>query len=340
MTQSACNSTSILHRYRTTLYYFSRAHNGVSIASAGKASIVLAKSYVSFHSTQHLPSWSIVETTYFTLLFLIRSINAPYLERNNTRYPALALRILFMATLYRWFNTASNSLFLVLIYVAEGLSGAFAVELLRSPFYLCVLPYILIFFSIVMYLLEIYRLRKTGVGLTFPEVNLNRRYTWPCHLPRRVRRLCTSRDPPAIHCYSTTFLSVTRRLLSSKSELARGVQEDASPFGRFISLSGLASGQPELMNRTEERLRPLLDQARQVRVRRSDLTTDFLDNRDDPHYREDDLGRWWKYQGIRERRHSMVQLRLGLVYAENSEATLPSAECRLPANKVKRGSRQ
>ena len=47
-----------------------------------------------------------------------------------------------------------------------------------------------------------------------------------------------SRDPPAICCYFTTFLSITRRLLSSRDELAREVQAGASPLSRFLSLSG------------------------------------------------------------------------------------------------------
>ena len=70
-----------------------------------------------------------------------------------------------------------------------------------------------------------------------------------------------SDDLPAIRCYSTTFLSITRRLLSSRDELARDVQANSSPLGRFLSLSGHASSQTKLTEWTEERLRYLLDQA-------------------------------------------------------------------------------
>ena len=44
----------------------------------------------------------------------------------------------------------------------------------------------------------------------------------------------------------------------------------------------------------------MLDQARRVRVRRNDLTKDFLEIRDDPELEKYDLER---YQVVRERRH-------------------------------------
>ena len=92
------------------------------------------------------------------------------------------------------------------------------------------------------------------------------------------------RDPPAICCYSTTFLHLTCRLLSSRDELAREVQANSSPLGRFLSLSGHASSQPKLTEWTEEQLRSVLDQAGRVRVRGNDLTEEFLESRDQPHY--------------------------------------------------------
>ena len=110
-------------------------------------------------------------------------------------------------------------------------------------------------------------------------------------------------DPPAIYYYSTTFLSTTRRLLSSRDELAREVQAGASPLSRFTSLSGLASSQPKQTVWPKEHLRSLCDQARRVRVRRNDLTKKFLDERDHPHYSMEHLGRWKEYQDSRERRH-------------------------------------
>ena len=112
-----------------------------------------------------------------------------------------------------------------------------------------------------------------------------------------------SGDPPAIRCYSTTFFSITRRLLSSRDELARDVQANSSPLGRFLSLSGHASSQPKLTEWTKEQLRSLLDHARRVRVSRNDLTKEFLDKREHPHYIEDDLRVWNWYQENRERRH-------------------------------------
>ena len=108
--------------------------------------------------------------------------------------------------------------------------------------------------------------------------------------------MCGSRDPPAIRCYSTTFLSVTRRLLFSPGELVREVQNGTSPLRRFLSLPGPASSQPMLTDWTKERLRSSLDRARRVRVRRDDLTENFLDNRDYPHYGKDGLDRWMAYQ--------------------------------------------
>ena len=117
-----------------------------------------------------------------------------------------------------------------------------------------------------------------------------------------------SGDPQAICCYSTTFLCTARRLLSSWDELARDVQANSSPLGRFLSLPGHAPSQPKLTEWTKEPLRSLLDQARRVRVSRNDSTKEFLDKRDHPHYREDDLWGWKWYQENRERRHYWGQV--------------------------------
>ena len=110
-------------------------------------------------------------------------------------------------------------------------------------------------------------------------------------------------DPPAVCCYSTSFLSVTRRLLSSRDELAREVQANISPLGRFLSLSGLASSQPKQTEWTEERLRSSLDQARRVRVRRNDLTEDFQEIRDDPDLEKYNMSQWKYHQNAQELRH-------------------------------------
>ena len=111
-------------------------------------------------------------------------------------------------------------------------------------------------------------------------------------------------DPPAIRCYSTTFLSATRRLLSSRDKLERAVQANSSPLGRFLSLSGHASSQPKLTEWTEERLRSLLDQGRRAPVRRNDLTMEFLENRDFSHYPWNlRMSNWSEYQKGREHRH-------------------------------------
>ena len=112
-----------------------------------------------------------------------------------------------------------------------------------------------------------------------------------------------SGDPPAICCYSTTLLHLTRRLLSSRDELAREVQANSSPLGRFLSLSGHASSQPELIEWTRERLRSLLDQARRVRVLRDDLTKEFLFRRDRSPYTEDNLKAWKWYQRHQKHKH-------------------------------------
>ena len=70
-----------------------------------------------------------------------------YLEGDNTRCPILALRQLFLSTFYHWFGTVSDRLFLKLSEHSESLGKVVAVELLRSPFYLCVLPRILTLLS-------------------------------------------------------------------------------------------------------------------------------------------------------------------------------------------------
>ena len=56
----------------------------------------------------------------------------------NTPSPALALRQLFLSTLYHWFSATSDDLFLMLSRKRESIGGVCAVELLRSPFYLYV----------------------------------------------------------------------------------------------------------------------------------------------------------------------------------------------------------
>ena len=125
------------------ILFLSRAHNGGSLASVGKASIVFAKAYASLRLPPHsLRSCCTVETVYFALIFLIHSLNMLYLEGDNTRCQKLALRQLFLSTLYDWFSAISDRLLFTLSYGREGLSTVCAVELLRSPFYLYVSPHI------------------------------------------------------------------------------------------------------------------------------------------------------------------------------------------------------
>ena len=118
-----------------------------------------------------------------------------------------------------------------------------------------------------------------------------------------------ARDPPAISCYSKTFLSVTRRLLFSHAELAKEVGHGASPLRRFISLSGHASSQLNLTKWSGERLRSLLDRACRVEGSRNDWTKDFLYNRaDPPYYRSEEMERWIYYQENREHRYYWAQV--------------------------------
>ena len=124
------------------ILFLSRAHNGVSVASIGKASIVLAKAYSSLCFSPRSPSCCTVETAYFALIFLIRSLNTIYLEGNNTICQKRALRQLFLSTLFHWFSATSDGLFLKLSRNCGSLSKICAVELLRSPFYLYVSPHI------------------------------------------------------------------------------------------------------------------------------------------------------------------------------------------------------
>ena len=72
----------------------------------------------------------------------MRSLNMLYLEEDNTRRPTRTLRQLFLPTLIRWLSVASNYLFRLIADNSEGLGRIIAVELLRSPFYLCVSPHI------------------------------------------------------------------------------------------------------------------------------------------------------------------------------------------------------
>ena len=127
--------------------FLSRAHNRISIASVGIASIVFAKALFSLQS----PPCCTFETAYFALIFLIRSLNALYLEGGNTRCPTRALRQLFLSTLYHWLSTASEELLRALSVYCESLSNVFAVKLLRSPFYLYVSPHIPALLSAEMY---------------------------------------------------------------------------------------------------------------------------------------------------------------------------------------------
>ena len=124
------------------ILFLSRAHNGVSLASVGKASNVFAKAFASLSSSRHSPSCCTVETAYFALIFLIHSLNMLYLEGDNTLCQKLALRQLFLSTLYHWFSATSDDLLLTLSRECESLSRVCAVELLRSPFYLYVSPHI------------------------------------------------------------------------------------------------------------------------------------------------------------------------------------------------------
>ena len=127
----------------------SRAHNGVSLTSVGKASIVFAKAYASLRLPPHSPrSCCTVETAYFALLFLMHSLNRP--ERDNTRCPTLAIHRLFFSTLYHWVSATSDQLFSTLSRKCESLSAVCALELLRSPFYLCVSPHIPMLLSVEM----------------------------------------------------------------------------------------------------------------------------------------------------------------------------------------------
>ena len=105
-----------------------------------------------------------------------------------------------------------------------------------------------------------------------------------------------SGDPPAICCYPTTFLSITRPLLFSLTELAKEVGTDPSQFRRFLSLSGHAWSQPKLTGWTKDRLLSSLDQARQVRVPRNDLTKEFLVKRYFPHCGKEDMQKWRWYK--------------------------------------------
>ena len=119
------------------------------------------------------------------------------------------------------------------------------------------------------------------------------------------------RDPPAIHCCSTSFLPLTGRLLSSQDVLAREVLDSTLTLRRSTSLSILFSSQPKLKEWTKERLHSLWDRAWRVAVRRNDLVKEFLESRSYPRYENDGIWGWRDYQENRERRHYWGQVLCG-----------------------------
>ena len=117
-------------------YVLSRAYSDVSIATALKAFVILAKSsrfLLSDLPLTHPPPWarSVIETAYFTINFLINSINSLYLRVTNTR----GLHSLLMSTLYHLFNAISEYLIFIVSYYPKDLEHVVAAELLRAPFH-------------------------------------------------------------------------------------------------------------------------------------------------------------------------------------------------------------
>ena len=143
--------------------------------------------------------------------------------------------------------------------------------------------------------------------MPFPEVDTDKRIIHLSSLPRRLRRTNQNEDSPIIQGYLTTFQSITSRLLSSRGELVREVQANASPLRHFISISSLALNTPKRTEWTEERLRESLHKAWQIQLLSDHLEREFLCDRNDL---SDIEYTWtWKmYQENREDRHYWDQV--------------------------------
>ena len=132
----------IPHQFRQLFYAF---HNS-DVTIASKTSIVFAKTLDFLVENQqwgftsgplHPAERSVIETAYFSIIILVRSMNRLYFRGNSTRTD---LHSLFLSTLHEWFSATSETLIRSLSgsYASRSLHHSLAVGLLQSPFHACV----------------------------------------------------------------------------------------------------------------------------------------------------------------------------------------------------------
>ena len=126
-----------------------RTYRNVSIASVGEAFVVFAKAS-RFHQSRVIwapatcsPSdpaaWSVIETTYLTIIFLVRSINDLYLRLSSIGSATFNLHRLFLSTLLDLFDAIANNLLKYFTNDLRSLDWVLCAIMLRSPFYAYVL---------------------------------------------------------------------------------------------------------------------------------------------------------------------------------------------------------
>ena len=96
------------------------AHGNILITAAGDASIVFAKAFHFIWSikrgTPYDPATqNIIETAYFTTIFLIRSIYELFSD-TNVHHAASHLHNLFSVVLYSWFSSVAKRLILTFLF--------------------------------------------------------------------------------------------------------------------------------------------------------------------------------------------------------------------------------
>ena len=130
------------------LYLLYRSYRDVSIVTVIKVYVVLAKAFRFFRYNFPLnhPPWaySLAETAYFAVIFLISSMNALYHRLTH----AHGLHHLFLTTLYHLLNALLSYLIFTASDNLEGLLKVSVAGLLRGPFYMCVPTLTLIAFAI------------------------------------------------------------------------------------------------------------------------------------------------------------------------------------------------
>ena len=148
------------------------SHVTVLFPIVGKAFIIFAKAVrfllPIFEWYPPRPdAWSIVETAYYTINFLIWTINRLRVEAKDEQCTAPHHHRLFLSTLFDWFSTVSKKLFLRASICPEAcsLDEILAFGMLFDPFCVYVLLLTFVDFSLISYndhFLSIVALMKVG----------------------------------------------------------------------------------------------------------------------------------------------------------------------------------